>query len=371
MTSKKTILFAVESLTVGGAERVIVNLANQFNSETWNIHVACLATAGELAADLSPNVTLHCLNKKPGFDLGLVNKLRRLLKEVKPDIINTHLWTANTWLRAVNLNKIPIFVTEHSRDNWKPAHYKKIDKLLSFCTTRLIAVSQDVAAYYHAEIGISQSLIQVILNGVDVLKYEKGDRQKIREELKIPDDHFLLGMVGRMVTAKNYPRLIEAIALIKKTLPNIKCVIAGEGPERAKIEQAIQDKNLSDSVFILGTRSDVKDILAGLDVFTLSSDREGHPLTALEAQVAGIPIVLTDVGGCKDAIVLGKKNDSLNGGIIVTPSATHLADAIIELLQNERKRKKMSQIALRYAKEQFSLERMIQDYETLFLSALS
>jgi len=370
MNSKKTVLFAIESLTVGGAERVLVNLANQFNHTRWQVHVVCLAEAGALANDLRKEITLHTLHKKPGFDTRLFYQLHQLIRQISPDVINAHLWTANTWLRASNLSSIPIFVTEHSSDHWKPRHYRWIDKILSYKTTRLIAVSQNVSDYYQQKVGVSPTIIEVILNGIDIGAYEKGDRNKLRQELQLPTTTPLIGMVGRMVSAKNYPRLVEAINQVKAVIPEIKCVIAGDGPERPLIEKCIQEHQLSDTIFLLGTRTDVKDILAGLDLFTLSSDREGHPLTALEAQVAGIPVVLTDVGGCKDAIVLNPEKNSAHGGWIVPPSAATLANAYIQLLKDAPLRKKMSEVALRYASSQFSLERMIKDYEILFLRAI-
>ena len=370
MSPKKTVLFAIESLTVGGAERVLVNLANQFDHNRWQVHVVCLSEAGALASDLCEEVTLHTLHKKPGLDTRLFCQIHQLIRQISPDVINAHLWTANTWLRAANFKNIPIFITEHSSDHWKPRHYRWIDKILRYKTTRLIAVSQNVADYYRQKVGVSPKIIEVILNGIDISAYEKGDSHKLRQELQLPSTTPLIGMVGRMVSAKNYPRLVEAIRQVKAIIPDVKCVIAGDGPERPLIEKCIQEHQLNDTIFLLGTRTDVKDILAGLDLFTISSDREGHPLTALEAQVAGIPVVLTDVGGCKDAIVLNSDSNDIHGGQIVPPSAEALANAYIHLLKNEPLRKKMSEVSLQQASSQFSLERMIKDYDTLFLRAI-
>lgn len=116
-TQNKTIAFCIEVLTVGGAEQMVVAMANQFIARDWQVHMICLTKEGELATELHSDVALHVLNKKPGVDLRLPRRLRALIKGINPTAVNSHLWTANLWTRLSLLGSvIPVVVTEHSRD---------------------------------------------------------------------------------------------------------------------------------------------------------------------------------------------------------------------------------------------------------------
>lgn len=365
MGQKKTILFASGSLTMGGAERLVIELANRFDRSLWEPHVVCLMFKGEQAGLLSDSVPLHVLDKKPGFDLSLIKQIRQLVDEIQPSVINSHLWTANTWMRAAVRNRVPVVVTEHNRDEWKSWHHKMIDRFMARSTAKMITVSNDSAHFYKQNVGIPGDLIEVIYNGIDVDNYASGGAANIRSELGISSNRPLIGMVGRLVPQKNHQRLLETMAIIKQSRPDVMCLIVGDGPDRQTLEAAARKLELTDNVQFLGSRADVPDILKVLDIFTLSSDREGHPLTALEAQAAGIPVVLTDVGGSADAL---SRDGEQSGGLLVSADAQKLAEGLLKLLNDTELRQKMSLFAAAYTREHFGLSRMVHDYETLMAS---
>ena len=145
----------------------------------------------------------------------------------------------------------------------------------------------------------------------------------------------------------------------------VLCSTSFDGPDRQTLEAAARKLELTDNVQFLGSRADVPDILKVLDIFTLSSDREGHPLTALEAQAAGIPVVLTDVGGSADAL---SRDGEQSGGLLVSADAQKLAEGLLKLLNDTELRQKMSLFAAAYTREHFGLSRMVHDYETLMAS---
>ncbi|MBN2713021.1 MAG: glycosyltransferase [Planctomycetes bacterium] len=361
--AKKKIILAIESLSVGGAERIVIDLANNMNRDEWKAHVVCLSTAGELAGQLD-DIPLHVLGKKPGLDFSIIDRIRYLTDEIKPDIINSHLWTANTWMRfALRKSDIPLIATEHNRDLWKRLHHRVIDRYLAKFTRAIIAVSDDAADFYRENIGIPSHLIHVIHNGINLGNYANGEGGKIRDELGIDAETPLIGTVGRMVPQKNQLRLIEAMAGINKAFPNAICVIAGDGPERGRIESLVREKELENNVRLLGIRHDIPDILSALDIFVLSSDREGHPLTALEAQAAGTPVVLTDVGGSAMAIA---KAGEKRGGVLVKPLAEEIAEKICGLLGNRDEMNAMAEFAKDYAAGHFGMQSMIDKYSKLF-----
>lgn len=357
------IVFCIEALTVGGAEQMLVAMANQFSDRGWQVHMVCLTTAGELANQLAIGVTLHVLDKRPGIDWGLPRRLRRLLCRLAPQAVNSHLWTANLWTRIALLGtSIPTIVTEHSRDVWKSKLYRWIDRQLAHFTFRLVAVSADTASFYRDEIGLSESVITVINNGVNTQRYAAGSGAILRDEWA-PDGEPIVGTVGRLVSAKNHLRLLDMAVRLKSRLPAVRIVIVGEGPERASVEAGIAERQLQNTVVLAGARSDIPDALAAFDVFVLSSDREGHPLTALEAHAAGTPVVLTNAGGSADAIAVGGDK---RGGLLVEKDDLALADAVFSLLNDPQTRSDMAAFARQYALAHFDTEHMVDHYERLF-----
>jgi len=294
------LVFVIEALTVGGAEHMLVAMANRLCLDGWQCHVICLTTAGDLSNNLVDGIERHVLNKKPGFDWSLPQRLRRLIKTIDPLAVNCHLWTANTWTRLSLLGcGMRIVVTEHSRDSWKGKHYRLIDRLLASAMYRLVAVSSDTADFYRSEIGISGDKVVVINNGIDTARFRNADGATVRQQLA-SEGQVLIGTIGRMISAKNHLRLLNAFAQLKDEFPDARLVYVGDGPERCQLEAQIKAQSLDELVTLTGTRNDVAEIFKALDVFVLSSDREGHPLTALEAQSAGTPVVLTNAVSGRD-----------------------------------------------------------------------
>lgn len=353
----------IEALTVGGAERMVVDLANELSSRGDQVSVVCLTTRGELADSLSADVTLSVLHKKSGADVSIVKRLRSLVVSQNATVVNSHLWTANLWTRlALFRTGIPIVATEHNRDIWKRGYNKLIDRLLSHVTARLIAVSEDTADFYRHDIGVNKDLVTVVNNGVDTRRYAAGNGDRLRAEL-VSHDELLIGTVGRLAEQKNHPRLVHAAAILKARGVPVRVVIAGEGPDRERTEASILEHDVTDCVTLLGERSDIPDLLAALDVFVLSSDREGHPLSALEAQSAGTPVVLTMAGGSADAIAA---SPGRSGGVLVEKSPEAIAAAIADLANDRARLRDMSSFASQYAATHFDKQVMIDGYSDIF-----
>jgi len=364
VNNNRTIVFCIEALTVGGAEQMLVAMANQFVLRGWLVHMICLTKAGELADQLDSKVVVHVLQKKSGIDLHLPRRLRALVQGIQPVAVNSHLWTANLWSRIALFGaSIPIIVTEHSRDTWKAAHYRFIDRLLSKGTKKLVAVSNDTADFYRDTIKIAAPLVSVINNGVDTQRYAAGNGAELKK-LWAPNNELLLGTVGRMVPAKNHMRMLAMVEILKNELSSFKLVLVGDGELRKEIETAVQDKALQDVVVVTGARSDIPDVLAALDIFILSSDREGHPLTALEAQAAGTPVILTNAGGCADAVA---NQGEQSGGMLVQKDAQELAAAVVSMSQHRQSLGNMGAFAQAYALENFDMQQMVDQYEQLFI----
>jgi glycosyltransferase involved in cell wall biosynthesis len=359
----KCIVFCIEALTIGGAEQMLVAMANQFVQRHWQVHMVCLAKPGELADKLDENISLHILNKKPGIDLSLPKRLRALISEINPVAVNSHLFTANLWTRISLLRSgIPVVVTEHSRDTWKPFHYRFIDRRLAATTRKLVAVSHDTAQFYRDDINIRADLITVINNGVDTKAYAQGTGETLKQQWA-PNKELLIGTVGRLVPAKNQMRLLDVAAELREMVHAFKVVIVGEGELFDTINARVRELNLQAHIILAGARQDIPNVLAALDIFVLTSDREGHPLTALEAQAAGTPVVLTNAGGSADAVA---SNGEQRGGLLVEKDYLAVTDAIKYLANNGEAREKMGAFAQQHALAHFDMQHMVDKYEALF-----
>lgn len=366
MTDKRKVLLAIEELSVGGAERIVIELANRLDRSVWEPHVLCLAKPGVLAAEVE-HAPVHCLDKRPGLDFSLPAKIRALVEKIRPDLVNSHLWTANTWLRWSLGNSVPTVITEHNCDTWKHFHNRFIDRRLLRVTAGIIAVSEQVSEFYQPHLGIDADRLNVIYNGVNPAAYAAGEGWRVRSELGIPEDALVAGYVGRLEEQKNPWRLLEAFKLILAEFPEAKLLIGGDGSLYKPLEKAAQQGQLRGKVFFAGQRTDVADVLASLDVFVLPSDREGHPLVVMEAQVAGIPAVVTDAGGAPKAVAI---DGAACGGVVVEKSAAAVAAATAALFQDREKRRAMGEFARAYASEHFDISLMVREYARVFSAIL-
>jgi len=197
----------------------------------------CLTQWGELADRLDDRIERHLLDKKPGIDISLPGKLRRLIKTIKPAAVNSHLFTANLWTRiALFFTGIRVVVTEHSRDEWKSRAYRTIDRVFVYACHQLVAVSNDTANFYLDGVGLPAKKVMVINNGIETDLYSQGNGQALREQWLVehvaqenrPNCVFV-GIVGRLVEAKNHLRLLEAASPSIKTLKNVSWANASFG----------------------------------------------------------------------------------------------------------------------------------------------
>jgi len=296
-----------------------------------------------------------------------------LIKTIKPAAVNSHLFTANLWTRiALFFTGIRVVVTEHSRDEWKSRAYRTIDRVFVYACHQLVAVSNDTANFYLDGVGLPAKKVMVINNGIETDLYSQGNGQALREQWLVehvaqenrPNCVFV-GIVGRLVEAKNHLRLLEAASLWEQSAPNIRTLIVGDGELAESIDQDIEKRQLGERVIRLGARRDIPDVLAALDIFVLCSDREGHPLTALEAQASGTPVVLTNAGGSEDAIA---KEGEQVGGLLVEKQAADFANAVAQLAKDPTRRQKMGEFAQTHALKNFDLEKMVDRYSQVFLN---
>jgi glycosyltransferase involved in cell wall biosynthesis len=204
----------------------------------------------------------------------------------------------------------------------------------------------------------------LIPNGVEIKVFTEANQslvEALAQEWKIRSHTPVIGTLARLHEQKGHSYLLDAVAQLRREIPDVKALVVGDGELRPSLEQRTQALRLSDSVIFTGTRRDVPEILALLDVFVLPSLWEGLPIALLEAMAAGLPVVATRVGGVPEVVVDGET------GLLVPPrDPDALSEAILTLLQDPDLRQKMGQAGQERVREYFSVERMVEETEALY-----
>jgi len=364
---KIRVMHIVPALTPGGAERMVVHIARGLDRKRFEVAVVSLWR--RVGSDLErllddSDVKVVYLGKGWGFDYRMYARLHRVLGDYQPDIVHTHLdvlryactcwmWFKRTsrWLHTVN-NMAECEVGPRARWLQQRAFASGVVP---------VAVSGEVAASVWRLYGIERC--QVIWNCVptDLYGSPRAPRAEWRAREGFADDELLIVCVARLHTQKNHALLLEAFAQGAARHPGAHLVIVGEGPLRGELEERVQRLGVVGQVHFLGVRADIPEVLAAMDVFALSSDYEGSPLSVVEAMAAGLPVVSTRAGGVSELVEDGRE------GLLVQPGDVGgLSGAMTFLAEHAEARRSMGMAGARRARDSFDVSAMIRAYEALY-----
>lgn len=203
--------------------------------------------------------------------------------------------------------------------------------------------------------GFPPEQVITVYDGVPPLSSDRPGA--LRAELGLGPDVPLVGSVGRLAGQKRYDRLVDTLALLPES---VHCVIAGDGPLRSDLEARARDLGVAGRLHLLGHRSDVPDVLAGLDVFVITSDFEGMANAMLEAMSMGLPVVSTEVSGAREALL---PEGSPPAGAVVPPRPDAIAHALAGLLDDPAGRHRVGRAALDRYRVAFTYEHMLDAWE--------
>jgi sugar transferase (PEP-CTERM/EpsH1 system associated) len=370
MDGRPLVVHIIYALSTGGLENGLVNIINRCPVDRYRHIIICLTAADEFARRISaPNVQVIELRKRAGYDLDCYSKLRRLLRELRPDIIHSRNMAAlESQLCSIGLPKLKRVHGEHGREvndldgsNWK---YLIFRKFMRFFVHRYIAVSKDLEDWLISMVGVKKGKVRQIYNGVDHRRFAP---ESVKPLALLPaqwqqlDGILVVGTVGRLTPVKDQQLLLKAIAHLREHNAalgeKVRILIVGDGPLFAELTQLIKQLALQDVVWMPGDRKDVPALLQAMDVFVLPSLGEGISNTVLEAMASGLPVVATAVGGNVELVENG-----FNGSLV--PAADHLAlsSALENLLQNDLERNRQGANARQSVSERFDWDRTVEAY---------
>lgn len=360
MTSKIKIIYIIPTLDFGGAERLVVDIVKMIDKNKFEVKIICLKRIGEIAKDLiTAKIPVLVLKQKIGLDFFLLLELIKVLKIEKPDIIHTHLFGGDVYgiiaARLAGIKKI--ISTEHNINYFEGRIKRLIKKLVYKLALKIIAVSLAVKNYLLTE-GNQENKITVIYNGTDINKF-----YATKEFVPYSNKKVIIGSVGRLNKQKDFATLISALLLLE--IKNWECWIAGDGLRRTKLEKQINNLGLKEKVKLIGWVSDVPQFLRKLDIFVLPSLWEGFGLTVIEAGLAGLPVVASQIDGITEII-----DDKENGLLFSPGDSQELASKIEFLLNNADKANRFVNNLQSKIKEKFSLTTMVKQYEKIYLDLM-
>jgi glycosyltransferase involved in cell wall biosynthesis len=290
---------------------------------------------------------------------GLVLRLRDLLRQLKPDVVHTHLQHADLYgIPAARMAGVKVVLTSRHNENTfrhKP-HIKLVNQRLWRSVNAGIAISESVARFAVEVEQAPPYKIHVVYYGLPQQPQQAAERPLIaaakRQELGFAEDDLLIGMACRLVEQKGVIYALEAFQQIMARFPKAHLVIAGDGPLRSSLEQAA--RTAGDRVRFLGWRDDTARVMAAFDLFLMPSLWEGFGLAALEAMAQRVPVIASRVSSLPEIITHGET------GLLVPPRDSRaLAQALTSLLEDRALRQHMGLLAEDRVETQFGAAQMI------------
>jgi glycosyltransferase involved in cell wall biosynthesis len=358
------ILYVITGLAQGGAERVVCDLADKMYEKGNEVKIVYL-TGKVLTKPTYPEIELIKIDLNSMFSLPAAYlNLSNVVKKFAPDVVHAHMVHANILTRLVRI-VTPIkklICTAHNSDEGgqlRMLAYRITHNLADITTN----VSNEAAKAFIEKKAVQGSDIITTYNGIDLSKfyYQSEAKNKILNDLNISSDYYLILAVGRFNEQKDFPNLLNAIALFKSQYKKkFKLIIAGDGELRQEIEKLIKELDLEEDVILLGRRNDIPDLMSAVDLFVLSSRYEGFGLVVAEAMACETLVVATNCGGVGEVLN--------NPDFLVQPSnfismaeKIHIAIQIKEDLKKEIILKN-----LKHVQENFSLDIIIEKWLKLY-----
>lgn len=371
------VLRVIARMNVGGPAIQITGLMTQIPQQEFSqllVTGYCEEAESDYLDAHDINVALYRiknLGRSLNFlhDLSAFFELRKVMKQFRPDIVHTHTAKAGLLGRLASLSTLDGHIRVHTFHghllhgyfgSLKTKFIILIERILAKFTDGLVAVGCQVRNdLLNAKIG-NLGLFRVIGPGLEIGTLT--ERTSSIESFKLPHEQFFVTWIGRAVSVKAPHRILEIAEECVIRRLNVQFVVVGEGPLLSDLYNLAKEKNLP--VTFLGWQSDIEKILSFSDVVLLTSENEGTPVALIQAQMAGIPVLTTNVGSASEVMI------NEESGFCLQYSAQDFADKIELLLNHEEMKISLGAVGKSNARDKFSLARLISDHKKLYFDLL-
>jgi glycosyltransferase involved in cell wall biosynthesis len=367
VADRPRVLEVIFGNTLGGAEVLLRELIRVADTSRFEWHVCLLRRGATLEAfeALDADFTLHHVHCGRGLDLRCISRLTRLMRDLRPHVVHTHLFRADIHGRwAARHARVPTIVstihahtTRHSgwlrdaMDRWTARH-----------ADRIIGCTETITEFTAQRLRLPPGKAITIPNGTPLEPFRQAQASDaLREGLGLPPGEPVIGTVGRLAAEKNQIDFLRMAQRVLDSHTGARFLIVGDGALRGELEAAARDLGVGERVVFTGPRSDIPDLMALMDVFVLCSLWEALPITLLEAMAAGVPCVSVDVGGCRDLVRPGE-----TGWLVPPRDAKALAEAVCEVLEQGDEARRRADAARALVLERHTIEHCAQAHADLY-----
>ena len=356
------VMFAITSMPVGGAETLLVDLIRRLDRSHFLPELCCLKELGPLGEVLAREIPTfdHLLSHKA--DLRVLPRLAGLLRRRRVDaVVTVGAGDKMFWGRlAARWAGVPVVCSALHSTGW-PDSVGRLNRSLTPITDAYIAVAAAHGKFLVEQLHFPAAKVRVIPNGIDVERFRHaGDRLAIRANLGLTPTTPTVGIVAALRPEKNHELLLQAAQTVRARIPEAVFLIVGDGPERPRLVGLAKQMGIAHATRFLGTRSDIPQLLAALDVFVLTSRIEANPVSILEAMAAGRPVVAPNVGSICESVTDGET------GYLTEPNLVEpVANRLIELLENPTLARSFGAAGQRAVEQTGSLDSMVAGYQRL------
>lgn len=355
----------IENLS--GGDLVILNLLKRLDADKFDPWIVCFNEERNPGPPLIirtaqlRGIKTFMINTKGRFDFGAVKSLRKFILENEIDVLHCHGYKADVvGFLASRHTRVKRVATLHGwwvGRNLKTNFYNWLDHLVIKNYDKVITVSEPMKESLEGK-GVPKAKLLCIPNGIDMPEANREEGNRIREEIGLPIGKIVLGTVGRLSKEKGHEYLISAI----KDIDNVILLIVGNGPLETKLTGLAIKLKIEDKVVFAGFKPNIYDYISMMDIFVLPSLTEGLPLALLEAMASKKPVIASEVGGIPTVIKDGET------GVFIKPKDTvSLKEAIIRLIRDRGLAGKIGFNAKEFVERNFSLEKMAENYEKVYL----
>ena len=369
----------------GGPEKTILFSALETDREHFNMSVAYLKSKDDPEFDLHERAqklgveSFYTIDESFKFDIGAMRRLLKLLREKNIDVYHGHCYKSDLYgLILSRFHKMKLVTTAHgplasfkffwASKNWRVRYlYDQIDlRLLKHYD--LVLMVSDTMREIISRYGVDPQRMMWIRNAIDSKYFRRSGAPDaaFRAELGIPPGATVVGAVGRLNGEKDYPNMLRAAQILLKQRPDLYFVIAGKGELEPELKALAVELGIAQRVIFMGHFHDVRKVFELMDLYVLSSTREGLPNTVLEAMAMGVPIVSTDVDGVKEAV-----SDQREAFLVPAQDSGKLAEGIARMLDDRELRERLARDARAKVETDFSFAHRTRTIENLYRKLMS
>lgn len=365
------VVHLIYKLDFGGLENMLVQRINRMPAGAYRHAVVALTEITDFASKISkPGVGLYQLHKQPGSSPGTHLALWKLLRRLRPAVLHTYNLSAIEYAPAALLAGVPVRINgAHGRevsdpDGLNPRHRLLRRLMLPFYDC-CYGNSADLVAWNRTVIGVPEHKSRLLGNGIDTDRFQPSSRDPLLAASGFAADSIVIGTVGRVQAVKGHAGLVDAFLALRSMAPaqaaRLRLAVIGDGPQLAQLRAKVEQAGLQAQVWLPGARSDIAELLGGVDVFAMSSLAEGTPGSALEAMACALPVVGTRVGGLPEVIEEGS-----TGALVPPADARAMAGALMRYIASPELARAHGDAGRQRVLRLYNMNAMVAAYQGLY-----